>query len=276
MGGMSYTIDDLQTLTQAEAYGKVLTQLGKEHPEIVVLTADLAKSTKIGVFFNEFPQRSFNIGIAEQNMTSVAAGLALAGKRPYYSTFACFASMRACEQVRTDLCYPNLNVKILGTHSGLSMGNGGTTHHATEDIAIMRSFANMTVVVPADGIETAKLAEATYNHIGPMYMRVGRGFEPPAYEDDNYDFQIGKAVTMREGTDITVIACGVCVLQAMEAADELKDEDNISVRVVNMHTIKPIDKEAIITAAKETKKIVTVEEHQVNGGLGGAVAVRRL
>lgn len=271
-GGMSYNIDDLQDLTQAEAYGRVLVELGKEHPEIVVLTADLAKSTKLGVFFNAYPERSFNMGIAEQNMVTAAAGLALAGKKPYLSTFACFASMRACEQVRTDICYPKLNVKIMGTHSGLSMGNGGTTHHATEDLAIMRSFANMTVVVPADGIEAARLAEASVEHIGPMYFRVGRGFEPPAYESPDYDFQIGKAVTMRDGKDITIIACGVCVLQAVEAAQELEEENGLSVRVINMHTIKPLDTEAIIAAAGETGNVITAEEHNIIGGLGGAVA----
>ena len=270
-GGMSYTIDDLQDLTAAEAYGRVLTELGREHPEIVVLTADLAKSTKLGVFFNEFPERSFNFGIAEQNMMTAAAGLALGGKKPYLSTFACFASMRACEQVRTDICYPKLNVKIMGTHSGLSMGNGGTTHHSTEDLAIMRSFANMTVVVPADGIEAARLAEASYDFDGPLYFRVGRGFEPPAYQDENYDFEIGKAVTMNEGNDVTVIACGVCVLQAVEAAEELADENDLNVRVINMHTVKPIDRDAIIQAAEETGGIVTVEEHNVIGGMGSAV-----
>ena len=271
-GGMSYNIDDLQDLTAAEAYGKVLVDLGKEYPEIVVLTADLAKSTKLGVFFNAYPERSFNMGIAEQNMVTTAAGLALAGKKPYLSTFACFASMRACEQVRTDICYPRLNVKIMGTHSGLSMGNGGTTHHATEDLAIMRSFANMTVVVPADGIEAAKLAQASVEHNGPLYFRVGRGFEPPVYDTMDYDFQIGKARTMAEGSDITVIACGVCVLQAVEAAEELADENGVSVRVINMHTIKPLDTEAILQAAEETGKILTVEEHNIIGGLGGAVA----
>lgn len=271
-GGMSYNIDDLQDLTQAEVYGRLLVELGKQHPEIVVLTADLAKSTKAGVFFKEFPERSFNFGIAEANMVSAAAGLALTGKKPYCSTFACFASMRVCEQIRTDLCYPFLDVKIMGTHSGLSMGNGGTTHHSTEDLAIMRSFANMTVCVPADGIETAKLVTASVDHKGPMYMRVGRGFEPPAYQSPDYDFTIGKAVTMRQGKDATVIACGVCVLAAVEAADELKDENNIDVRVINMHTIKPLDTEAIIAAAKETGAIVTAEEHNIIGGLGGAVA----
>lgn len=270
--GMSYTIYDASAMTQAEIYGHVLVELGKEHPEIVLLTADLAKSTKTGVFFKEFPERSFNVGIAEQNMTAIAAGLATCGKKPFISTFGAFASMRACEMVRSDIAYPNLNVKIVATHAGLSMGNGGTTHHVTEDLAIMRSMANMTVVVPADGIETAKLVRACMDYPGPLYTRIGRGFEPPVYENEDYDFAIGKAITMREGNDATVIACGVCVLAAMDAADALKDEDGISIRVLNMHTIKPLDAEAVLKAASETKCIVTAEEHNIYGGLGGAVA----
>ncbi|MFC1474499.1 transketolase family protein [bacterium] len=269
-GGLSYTIDDVNDLTQGQIFGQTIVDLAKDDPDIVCLTADLAKSTKIGTFFSKYPERSFNIGIAEQNMVSVAAGLALAGKKPYLATFACFAAMRACEQVRTDLCYPNLNVKIIGTHAGLSMGNGGTTHHATEDLAIMRSFANMMVTVPADGIETGRIIQASINHVGPLYMRIGRGFEPPAYDSIDYDFELGKAITMREGTDATIIACGVCVLQAMEAAEELA-EDGKNVRVINMHTIKPLDVEAVLAAA-ETGVVITAEEHNVIGGLGGAVA----
>ncbi|HOX27828.1 MAG TPA: transketolase C-terminal domain-containing protein [bacterium] len=270
-GGLSYTIDDLNDLTQAQIYGKVLNELGRKRPEIVCLTADLAKSTKVGDFFAEFPERSFNFGIAEQNMMTAAAGMALTGLKPYVSTFGAFAAMRACEQVRTDLCYPKLNVKIVGTHAGLSMGNGGTTHHATEDLGILRTFANMTIVVPADGFETAKAIEASADYDGPMYIRVGRGFEPFVYESIDYDYKIGKAVRMREGKDLTIIACGVCVLAAIEAAEELEAEDGVSAGVINMHTIKPLDKEAILEAAG-TKCIVTAEEHNILGGLGGAVA----
>lgn len=271
-GGLSYTIDDLNDLTQAAIYGKVLTDLGKQHPEIVCLTADLAKSTKVGDFFKVFPERSFNFGIAEQNMMGAAAGMALAGLRPYVSTFAPFASMRACEQVRTDICYPKLNVKIVGTHAGLSMGNGGTTHHATEDIGIMRTFANMTVTVPADGIETAKVITASLDHDGPLYMRVGRGFEPAVYDTLDYDFKLGKAIRMRDGADVTVIACGVCVLAAVEAAEEFADGNGPSVGVINMHTVKPIDVDAILEAAAKSKYIVTAEEHNIYCGLGSAVA----
>ncbi len=272
-GGLSYTIDDLNTLTQAAIYGKALTDLGTKYPEIVCLTADLAKSTKVGDFFAVHPERSFNFGIAEQNMMGAAAGLALAGFKPYISTFGAFAAMRACEQVRTDFCYPKLNVKIVGTHSGLSMGNGGTTHHATEDIGIMRTFANMTVVVPADGIETAKAIIASVEeHEGPFYMRVGRGFEPPVYETMDYEFKLGKGIQLREGNDATIIACGVCVMAAIEASEEFDAEDGLGVRVINMHTIKPLDKEIILKAAEETKCIVVAEEHNIYGGLGSAVA----
>lgn len=273
MSGFSYTVYDVSDMSQAEAYGKVLVDAGRAHPEIVLLTADLAKSTKTGDFFKAFPERSFNFGIAEQNMMSAAAGFAIAGKLPFVSTFAVFASQRACEQVRTDIAYPNLNVKIVATHAGLSMGSGGTTHHCTEDVGIMRTFANMTVVVPADAIETCKLVQtAIEEHKGPLYARVGRGFEPAAYKDGDYDFKIGKAVTMREGKDATVICCGVCVYQALEAAAELAENDGIDLNVVNMHTIKPIDREAVIKAAGDTGVIITAEEHNIIGGLGSAVA----
>jgi transketolase len=272
-GGLSYTIDDLNTLTQAAIYGKALVDLGRKHPEIVCLTADLAKSTKVGDFFNAFPERSFNFGIAEQNMMGAAAGMALTGLKPYISTFGAFASMRACEQVRTDVCYPKLNVKIVGTHSGLSMGNGGTTHHATEDIGIMRTFANMTIVVPADGIETAKAIVASVEeHEGPFYMRVGRGFEPPVYETLDYEFELGKSIQLREGNDATIIACGVCVMAGIEASEEFQAEDGLGVRVINMHTVKPLDKDAVLKAAGETKCIIVAEEHNIYGGLGSAVA----
>jgi len=272
MGGLSYTIDDLNSMTQGQFFGQTIADIGQSDPSIVCLTADLAKSSKIGTFFSAFPKRSFNMGIAEQNLVSVAAGLALAGKKPYVATFACFASMRAGEQVRTDICYPNLNVKIIGTHAGLSMGNGGTTHHATEDVGIMRTFANMTVTVPADGIETAKIIQACANHYDPLYMRIGRGLEPPAYETVDYDFNLGKAITMKEGSDITIIACGNCVRAAMDAADELAATKGPSIRVINMHTIKPLDTEIILKAAEETGTILTAEEHNILGGLGSAVA----
>jgi transketolase len=270
--GTVWTVYDANTLTQAEIYGQVLCDLGEQDPKIVGLTADLAKSTKIGVFQEKFPDRFINVGIAEQNLFSIAAGMAKTGLKPFVSTMAAFASMRACEQVRTDICYQNLNVNIIATHGGVSFGSAGTTHHATEDIAIMRSFANMTVIVPADGIETANAVKAAAKHEGPVYIRVGRGFEPTYYKDEDYGFEIGKAVEIREGTDITIIATGISVLHAAAAADLLKENDGLSVRVLNIHTIKPIDKEAIMKAVTETRRIITFEEHNTIGGLGSAVA----
>ncbi len=269
--GFTYNIEIIDMLTQAEVYGKVLTEMGRTNEDIVVLTADLMRSNKTKEFFEAFPDRYFNVGIAEQNLFSVAAGLARVGKIPFASTFAAFASMRACEQVRTDIAYNDLPVKIVATHAGLSMGSGGPTHFATEDVAIMRSMANMTVIVPADAIETARAVAACVDWPGPVYIRIGRGLEPIVYDNENYDYDIGKAVVMAEGTDITIICCGVAVLTGVEVARELGDE-GLSVRVLNMHTIKPIDREAVIKAATETKFIITAEEHNITGGLGSAVA----
>lgn len=270
--GNTWNVYDANKLTQAEIYGQVLCDLGDKYPEIVALTADLAKSTKIGVFQDKFPERFVNVGIAEQNMFGMAAGMAKTGLIPFVSTMAVFASLRAAEQIRTDICYQNLDVKIIATHGGVSFASAGTTHQATEDIAILRSFANMTVVVPADGIEAAKAVTEAVTYPGPVYIRIGRGFEPNYYKDDNYDFKIGKSVEIRQGTDMTIIAIGIAVLQAAEAADYLAENDGLSVRVINMHTIKPIDKEAIIKAIGETRRILTVEEHSTIGGLGTAVA----
>lgn len=270
--GLTWTVRDADKLTQAEIYGEVLSQLGEQNPKIVGLSADLARSTKIGTFADKFPERFFNVGIAEQNLFGMAAGFALSGLIPFASTFAVFTSMRAAEQVRTDICYQNLNVKIIATHAGVSFGQAGTTHHCTEDISIMRSFANMTVIVPADGIETANAVRACIDYPGPVYIRIGRGFEPPLYEREDYGYQIGKAIQLNDGTDITLICCGITALQALEASKVLKDEDGLSVRVLNMHTIKPIDREAIIKAVEETRRIITFEDHNIYGGLGSAVA----
>ena len=270
--GTTWTVYDANAMTQAEIYGHVLCELGAQYPEIVGLTADLAKSTKIGIFGDKFPERFFNVGIAEQNLFGVAAGMAKAGLLPFVSTMAAFASMRACEQVRTDICYQNLNCKIIATHGGISFGTAGSTHNGQEDIAIMRSFPNMTVIVPADGIETANAVRACVKHPGPVYIRVGRGFEPTYYKDENYGFQIGKAHLIADGTDFTIICCGVTVLQAAEAARVLKEEDGLSVRVLNMHTIKPLDTEAVMKAVLETRRIITLEDHNIIGGLGTAVA----
>ena len=270
--GTTWTVYDANAMSQAEIYGHVLCEIGEERQDVVGLTADLAKSTKIGIFGEKFPDRFFNVGIAEQNLFGVAAGMALAGLTPFVSTMAAFASMRACEQVRTDICYQNLNCKIIATHGGISFGTAGSTHNAQEDVAIMRSFPNMTVIVPADGIETANAVRACVDWDGPVYIRVGRGFEPTWYEDEGYGFEIGKAVTVNEGTDITLVCCGVTVLQAAEAAKVLAADDGLSVRVLNLHTIKPLDEGAVMKAVLETRRIITFEEHNILGGLGSAVA----
>ncbi len=270
--GLSYTMIETTKLSTAEIYGQVLCQLGEEHEDIVGLTADLGKSTKIGSFGERFPERFFNVGIAEQNMFGMAAGMAKCGLTPFVSTFAIFTSMRGLDQVHTDICYQNLNVKMIATHAGLSFGQAGSTHHCTEDIGIMRTMANCKVIVPADGMETAMAVEAAYETFGPIYIRINRGFDHRLNESPDYDFEIGKAIELHEGTDLTIIACGSCVYQALQAARELHDTDKLSIRVINMHTIKPIDEEAILKAVQETRRVVTVEDHNIIGGLGSAVA----
>jgi transketolase len=269
--GLTWTIADADHMTQAEIYGEVLTQLGEKNEKIVALTADLAGSTKIGRFEQRFPERFFNLGIAENNMFSLASGMSAAGMLPVVSTFAVFASLRSAEFVRTDICYQNRNVKIIGTHSGTSFGQAGTTHHCTEDLGVMRTFANMTVIAPADSFETAKAVVAALETEGPVYIRIGRSFEPPLHKDLDFDFEIGRAITLHEGTDVTVIVSGRPAVNALEAA-EIAARNNISMRVVNMHTVKPIDEEAIMKAVTETRRIITVEDHNVYGGLGSAVA----
>jgi len=270
--GLTWTIADADHMTAREIYGEVLTQIGEQREDIVALTADLAGSTKIGTFQKRFPDRFFNVGIQEPNMFGMASGMAAAGLTPVVTPFAVFTSLRSAEQVRTDIDYQMRNVKIIATHAGTSFGQAGTTHHCTEDIAILRSFANMTVIVPADGYETAKAVTAALEMDGPVYIRIGRGFEPPVYDSMDYDYQIGKAIEMHPGTDITLIACGVTVLQALEAAKFLQTNSGLSVRVINMHTIKPIDEEAILSAVADTRRIITVEDHNISGGLGTAVA----
>lgn len=253
-----------------EAYGEALRELGLENKNIVVLDADLSKSTKTNVFAKEFPDRFFNVGIAEQNLMGVAAGLAAAGKTPFVSTFAMFASGRAFEQIRNSICYPKLNVKIAATHAGLTVGEDGASHQAIEDISLMRSIPNMTVIVPADATETRYAVASAAKHNGPVYLRLGRMAVPELF-GDGYDFEIGKAVELADGIDVTIIATGVMVAPARRAADELIAA-GFSARVLNMHTIKPIDKETIVKAAQDTGAIVTCEEHSIIGGLGSAVA----
>ena len=270
--GFTWTLYDADSMTPGEIYGQVICDLAELHPEIVALTADLGKSTKIGVMGKKYPGRFFNVGVAEQDLFGISAGLALAGLVPFVATFACFVSMRAVEFIRTDICYQNLNCKIIGSHAGTSFTTGGTTHHSTEDLAIMRSLANMTVIVPADGYEAANAVKASMNINGPVYIRINRGADPVVNESEDYAFEVGKAVEMHPGTDITIIVCGATVFPAVKAADVLKAEHGIAARVLNMHTIKPIDREAILAAIDDTHRILTVEDHNVIGGLGSTVA----
>lgn len=253
-----------------EAYGDALAAVGAKNKNIVVLDADLSKSTKTNVFKEQFPDRFFNVGIAEQNLISVGAGLAAAGKIPFVSSFAMFATGRAFEQIRNAVCYPKLNVKVCATHAGITVGEDGATHQSLEDIACMRVLPNMTVVVPADEAETTSVIEWAANYQGPVYVRLGR-----AGVDDTtpagYQFVPGKSQTLVEGADLTIIACGALVGPAVEGAKELA-QAGISARVINMASIKPIDKDAIVKAAQETGAILTAEEHNVLGGLGSAVA----
>ena len=253
-----------------DAYGKALVKLGEVNDDVVVLDADLSKSTKTNDFYKAYPNRFFNMGIAEQNLVGAACGFATAGKIPFVSTFAMFATGRAFEVIRNSACYPKLNVKVCATHAGITVGEDGGSHQSIEDISLMRSIPNMTVLVPADGIEAEKMIFAAAEFNGPMYVRLGRSAVPTLFEED-YKFEIGKGVVLRDGDDATIIACGMMVNEALVAADMLKEE-NINVRVINMSTIKPIDTELIIKAAKETKAIVTAEEHSIIGGLGSAVS----
>ena len=253
-----------------EAYGEALKEMGGVCADIIVLDADLSKSTKTCVFASAYPQRFFNVGIAEQNLAGVAAGLAAAGKIPFISTFAMFASGRAYEQIRNSICYPKLNVKIAATHAGLTAGEDGATHQAIEDISLMRSIPNMTVIVPADAEETRQAVIFAANYNGPVYLRLGRMAVPDLFGAD-YKFEHSTAVQLVDGMDITIMATGIMVAFAKTAAEQLKNA-GISARVLNFHTIKPIDKEAIIKAARDTGAIVTCEEHSIIGGLGSAVA----
>lgn len=253
-----------------EAYGETLKELGAKIPEIVVLDADLSASTKTAVFAKAFPDRFFDTGIAEGNMMSVAAGLAASGKIPFASTFAVFGAGRAYEQIRNSICYPNLNVKVAVTHAGLTVGEDGATHQMLEDIALMRALPNMTVVVPADAAETAQVIRWAASYQGPVYIRMGRAKVEDVISPDA-EFVPGKSTTLADGSDVTIMACGIMTQQALQAAKMLAEE-GISARVINMSSIKPIDEEAIVKAAKETGAIVTCEEHTVMGGLGSAVA----
>ncbi|MBE6049222.1 MAG: transketolase family protein [Clostridium sp.] len=254
-----------------ETYGKVLAELANSNKNVVVLDADLSKSTKTAEFQKVAPERFFNMGIAEANMMGVAAGMSTCGKIPFVSTFAMFAAGRAFEQIRNSICYPKLNVKICATHAGLTVGEDGATHQAIEDISLMRSVPNMVVINPADDVETEAAIKAIVDYDGPCYVRLGRMPVATVNDRENYKFEIGKGIQITDGDDVTIIATGIMVEAAKDASEVLAKE-GIKARVINMHTIKPIDKDIIIKAAKETGAIVTAEEHNIIGGLGSAVS----
>ena len=254
----------------ATSYGNALKELGAENPNVLVLDADLAGATKTGVFKKAYPDRFFDCGIAEGNMVGIAAGLATTGKIPFCSSFAMFAAGRAFEQVRNSVGYPHLNVKIAATHAGISVGEDGATHQCNEDIALMRTIPGMVVINPADDVEARAAVKAAAEYEGPVYLRFGRLAVPVFNDEANYKFEIGKGILLREGTDLTIVATGLCVNSALEAAEKLAAE-GVSAEVINIHTIKPLDEEIILKSAKKTGKVVTAEEHSVIGGLGSAV-----
>lgn len=263
-------MSDVKKIATRESYGKALAELGREHDNFVVLDADLSGATKTGIFKKEFPERHINCGIAEGNMMAVAAGIATTGKVAFASSFAMFAAGRAFEQVRNSIGYPHLNVKIGATHAGISVGEDGATHQCNEDIALMRTIPGMVVINPADDVEARAAVKAAYEYEGPVYLRFGRLAVPVINDTEDYKFEIGKGIVLREGKDVTLIATGLEVAETLVAADMLA-ADGIDAKVINIHTIKPIDEELIVAAAKETGKVVTVEEHSVIGGLGSAV-----
>lgn len=260
---------EVKKIATRESYGNALVELGQENPNVVVLDADLAAATKTGMFKKAFPERHIDCGIAECNMIGIAAGLAAAGMTPFASSFAMFAAGRAFEQVRNSVGYPHLNVKIGATHGGISVGEDGATHQCCEDIALMRTIPGMTVIVPSDDIEAKATVKAAAAMEGPVYMRFGR-LAVPVINDEDYKFEIGKGKVLREGTDVAIIANGLCVAESLDAAEKLAAE-GINAQVINMATVKPLDTELVLEAAKATGKVVTVEEHSVIGGLGSAV-----
>lgn len=264
-------MSEVKKIATRESYGNALAELGKEFDNLVVLDADLAGATKTGVFAKAFPNRHIDCGIAECNMMGIAAGLATTGKVPFASTFAMFASGRAYEQVRNSIGYPHLNVKIGATHAGISVGEDGATHQCNEDLALMRMIPGMTVINPSDDVEAKAAVRAAYLYQGPVYLRFGRLAVPVINDRPDYKFEIGKGIVLRDGTDVTIVATGLCVSESLEAAERLA-KDGIQAQVINIHTIKPLDTELLVKAAEKTGKVVTVEEHSVIGGLGGAVA----
>lgn len=264
-------MSEMRKIATRDSYGNALVALGREHENLVVLDADLAAATKTGMFKKVFPDRHIDCGIAESNMMGIAAGLATTGKVPFASTFAMFAAGRAFEQVRNSIGYPHLNVKIGATHAGISVGEDGASHQCNEDIALMRTIPGMTIVVPADDIEAREAVRAAYETEGPFYLRFGRLAVPVINDRPDYHFELGKGNIVREGTDLALIACGLELGEALQAAARL-EEDGISARVINMHTIKPLDRDLLIRSAADCGRVVTVEEHSIIGGLGSAVA----
>ncbi len=258
----------MEQLYQRDVYGKTLVELGKVDKNIVVLDADLSSSTRTGLFAKEFPERFFNFGVAEQNMMATAAGLAVSGKTVFVSTFAIFASGRAWDQVRNSVCYNNANVKIVATHAGVSVGPDGASHQALEDLALMRVIPNMKIIIPCDGPQTAEAVKAAAQIKGPFYIRLGRPKVPTL--DNKGDFEFGKAQTLVKGDDITIIACGIMVVEALKAVESLAKK-NIKARLINMHSLRPLDEEIVLKAAKETRGIIVCEEHAIIGGLASAV-----
>ena len=263
-------MSEVKKLATREGWGNGLKKLGEMDEKVVVLDADLAAATKTGVFQKAFPERHINCGIAEGNMISVAAGLSTTGMIPFASSFAMFAVGRAFEQIRNSIGYPHLNVKIGATHAGVSVGEDGATHQCNEDMALMRTIPDMVILNPSDDVEAKAAVEAAYLHDGPVYLRFGRLAVPVINDKPDYKFEIGKGIVLREGKDVTIFATGLCVNEALQAAEKLA-ADGIDAKVINIHTIKPLDEELIIAAAKETGKVVTIEEHSVIGGLGSAV-----
>ena len=263
-------MSEVKKIATRESYGNALAQYGAEYENLVVLDADLAAATKTGVFKKAFPERHIDCGIAECNMVGIAAGLATTGKIPFVSSFAMFAAGRAFEQIRNSVGYPKLNVKIGATHAGISVGEDGATHQCNEDIALMRTIPGMVVINPSDDVEAKAAVKAALDHDGPVYLRFGRLAVPVINDPPDYKFELGKGVVLREGKDVAIIATGLCVSESLAAAEMLA-ADGIDAKVINIHTIKPLDEELVVAAAKETGKVVTVEEHSVIGGLGSAV-----
>lgn len=263
-------MSEVKKIATRESYGNALVEIGRENPNLVVLDADLAAATKTGVFKKAFPDRHIDCGIAECNMTGIAAGLSLSGKIPFMSSFAMFAAGRAFEQVRNSIGYPHLNVKIGATHAGITVGEDGASHQCNEDIALMRTIPGMVVMCPADDVEARAAVRAAVEYVGPVYIRFGRAAVPVINDRPDYKFEIGKGTVVREGTDVTIVATGICVDSALGAA-KLLEEQGVSAEVINICTIKPLDEEIIVNSAKKTGKVVTAEEHSVIGGLGSAV-----